>query len=297
MLIVLAAVAAMPAAAQQTQQTPPEAGWGEPRNPEVLVQGYRARKKSAPIATGSLRQSPVQNRHRLTRARMFADCSARGRLAPVARLGAVIDAVVGSAAQAFAQDRLKRTHAPCSAEGGALLSVSTAAGADGLDQLVSATAGGTGALSVSDAAVHNDPAALGRSLFDRGALTIAALKRFAPDLVLTRRETHDPAVQQRFNAREIPRNRLRTGGDRLFFEVAVCMVRLEPELAVSLALNDQRELASDLQGALIDGARDCVGGARQVAVDPSHMRMYIADAVYRWAVAARGVDTLIPKNS
>lgn len=297
LLIALSAIPIAPAAAQESTKAPSRAGWDEPRDADVLVRGYRERKKSTLIGTGSLRHSVVQTRHRLVRSQMLANCVARGRLAPAARLSAVIDEVVGSTSQAIAQDLLKRTYITCSAEGGALLSVSTESGANGLDALVSATGGGSGAPSARDAAVHNDPAALGRSIYDRGALTLVALKRFAPGLVLTRGQTHDPEVQRRFDSREVPRNRLRNGGDRLLFEVAVCMVRMEPELSIGVAFNDDHALVPDLQGALIDGARDCVGGAKRVAVDPTHLRMYVADAVYRWAVAARGVETLVPAQS
>ncbi|WP_221364127.1 hypothetical protein [Sphingomonas jinjuensis] len=34
--------------------------------------------------------------------------------------------------------------------------------------------------------------------------------------------------------------------------------------------------------------------ARRVYFDPTHFRLFIADALYRWLVAAQGVDTLIP---
>jgi hypothetical protein len=290
-LLGIAAIAASPA--QQSKAAAAEAGREEPRNPDVIVRGYRERKKQGLIAASSLRNSAVQTRHRLARSSLFARCAARGRLAPPARLRAVVDAVVGSTSQVVAQNLLKRTHITCSADGGALLSVTTAEGADGTNALARAVAGGNGSLSFAGAAVGVDPFALGRSRYDRGALMIAALERFAPELTLTRRQTYDPAVQRRFDEREIPRNRLRQDADRLFFQVAVCMVRMEPELATRVALNQDRTLASDLQGALIDSARDCVGGARRVAVDPTDLRMYVADAVYRWAVAARGVDTLV----
>jgi hypothetical protein len=73
----------------------------------------------------------------------------------------------------------------------------------------------------------------------------------------------------------------------------VCMVRVEPRLAVMLAKTEGAARANDLQAALIDRARICVGNARRVRVDATEFRLYIADAVYRWAVAAKGVETLI----
>ena len=60
-----------------------------------------------------------------------------------------------------------------------------------------------------------------------------------------------------------------------------------------LALKD----IESLEAAIVNRTRrQCVDSARKVYFDPTQFRFYIADAVYRWAVAVAGVDTLIPED-
>ena len=133
------------------------------------------------------------------------------------------------------------------------------------------------------------------SYYERGALFVRAMQLFAPDLKLTPRDTGDPAVQARFNAREIPLARFRLPLDRRYFEAAVCFVRLQPQLAGRLVQTDAADSIAWIEAAMVNRARVCVGNARKVFFDPSQFRFYIADAVYRWAVATRGTDSLIPR--
>lgn len=135
-----------------------------------------------------------------------------------------------------------------------------------------------------------------RAPYDRAAILRRVIATYAGDLALTRQDTTDPAVQARFNAREVRRNRLRRDDDRLMFEIAVCMVRLRPEQAVKLTTSGDRGEQYRLEDTIITGAKACIGGASELGVDPSEFRNYISDAVYRWAVAARGVDSLIPEK-
>lgn len=139
-----------------------------------------------------------------------------------------------------------------------------------------------------------DVAAAGVSIFDRDAVLEQAIKTYAPKLALTRAETSDPAVAARFNAVEVPRNHWRQPLDYRYFEIAVCMVRIEPELSVALlhaSSGSTRE--KRIEGAIIGRARVCVGDARRVSFDPTEFRTFMIDALYRWVVAARGVDSLI----
>jgi len=135
------------------------------------------------------------------------------------------------------------------------------------------------------------------SYYDRGAMYIEALQRFVPNLKLTKQETHDPAVQARFNAREVDKARFRLPTDRSYFEAAVCLVREQPGYAIRLL---KPRLSTDdinhIEAAMVNLSKECVGNARRVYFDATQFRFYIADAVYRWAVAARGVDTLIPRS-
>lgn len=133
-----------------------------------------------------------------------------------------------------------------------------------------------------------------RAPYNRAALLRRAIDMYAGDLTLTPEQTSDPAVQARFDAREIPRNKLRRGDDKLTFEIAVCMVRMQPEASVQLTTADDKSDQYNLEDKIIAGANECIGGAQQMTVDPNVFRDYVSDAVYRWVVAARNVDSLLP---
>lgn len=275
-------------------QTPPGQVGSPPRTSlpadaepdEVVVTGYRLSKPVDTRVQPPAAVSATRNRRTYEYSERLAKCAARSRLSDVSRLRDVVDGAFNTATMRTAQDRLVRIYITCS-ESPTLLSFTSAPQSD-LQRSSGVTADYAGVSGLTEAAP------LGYSIYDRGAFTIQALKMFAPDLKLTRRETGDPAVQARFNAREVPRNRFRLPVDYRYFEVAVCMVRVEPRLSVRLAMSDGSARLGDVQEALIDRARVCVGGTKRVQVDPTQFRLYIADAVYRWAVAARGVDSLIP---
>jgi hypothetical protein len=131
--------------------------------------------------------------------------------------------------------------------------------------------------------------------YDRGALLQAAIARYVPDFSLSSAEVSDPAVQARFDAREIPRNRYRLDADHFYFEVAVCMVRLEPGLATELVRSyGDAQFQSQIGQLILVRAKACVGNADHVRVEPRQFALYITDAAYRWEVAARGVESLLP---
>lgn len=284
--------------AQQTPSTPAGAKDArgdlqnsDPNQTDIVVQGYRQRKDIRTSDATPTNTSVVRNRQNYEYAERMARCAGRSNLSDLRKLRAVVDGMVNSATHAVAQDRLKRIYITCS-EGTNLLSF-TAPPPTGL-QLATALAGSDSRTDNDGVPVSSEAAPLGHSLYDRGAFVIEAIKRFAPELTLTPAETNDPIVQTRFNAREIPRNRYRLPVDYRYFATAVCLVRVQPSLSVRLAKTDGPARANDLQAALIDQGRVCFGGAKRVRVDPTQFRIYIADAVYRWAVAARGVDSLIP---
>jgi hypothetical protein len=261
----------------------------EEQSDEIVVEGYLKRDlqtKSKPVAAVA-----SSTRQAYSVSEMLAKCAVRGRLSTLVQLRSVVDGVFNSALQYHAQDRLVRSNITCG-ENAALLSFSSRPKRPG-PSLDNALKGDFSGLTPSVA----DSAPLGHSILDRGAFTIQAIKRYAPDLTLTPAQTADPVVRARFDSREIPRNRFREPADYRYFEVAVCMVRVEPRLAVMLAKTEGAARANDLQAALIDRARICVGNARRVRVDATEFRLYIADAVYRWAVAAKGVETLIQNRA
>ncbi len=136
---------------------------------------------------------------------------------------------------------------------------------------------------------HYDP-----SYYDRGAMYLRALQIFAPGLTMTRAQTADPIVQRRFDAREIPLARYRLPVDRRYFEIAVCLVRMQPELSLRLVRTQRADLIGKLEASIVGGGLVCVGRAKKVYFDPAQFRMYVADAVYRWAVAIKGTDSLVP---
>ena len=131
--------------------------------------------------------------------------------------------------------------------------------------------------------------------YARGALYIEALQMFAPDLKLTTKDTENAAVQARFNAREIPLAKFRLPADQRYFRVAICLVRLQPELSTDLVIRDHTPPATfRIEAAIVNRAKSCIGNARRVNFDPAQLRFYLGEALYRWTLAARSVDTLVP---
>lgn len=131
--------------------------------------------------------------------------------------------------------------------------------------------------------------------YDRGALYIEVLHSFAPDLRLTKANTADPAVIARFNARENALLKFRLKMDLQYFAATVCVVKTQPELAVKLVRTDgPRQVIEQLEAKIVNGSPACFGNAQKVYFDATQFRFYVADAVYRWAVAVKGVDSLIP---
>lgn len=139
-----------------------------------------------------------------------------------------------------------------------------------------------------------DPKEMGNSPFDRGQLLEEVFAQYAPDVRLSRKDTDDPQVQERFDRREIPLNKYRLPGDFRTFSIAICLVRSQPGKAIALLhvpIGSASE--NDIERTMIARARPCVGDARRVGFDPILMRFYLIDALYRWVVAVRGVDSLI----
>jgi hypothetical protein len=200
-------------------------------------------------------------------AQRFADCAIRvDRAANRDRLRKALDGVVNGASQRFWQMRFVQQTSTCAQDVGIAQRDGISTIAPGLDT----------------------------SYYERGAMFVRALRLFAPDLRLTKAQTADAAVQARFNAREVPLARFRLPVDRRYFETAVCVVRLQPELASRLIAVDDADSVARIEATMINGAKPCVGNARKVYFDPSQFRFYIADALYRWAVAAQGVTSLVP---
>ncbi|UYY79137.1 hypothetical protein [Sphingomonas sp. R1] len=137
-----------------------------------------------------------------------------------------------------------------------------------------------------------------RSVFDRGVLFEYALARFAADLQLTRDDLRQEQVRLRFLKRELPKVRMRTPDDQRYFDVVSCVVQLRPQESLELVrLPEGSPKEGRLEALLIASAPNCFGNAKKVTVDPNQFKLYIAEAVYNWAVAFRAVDSLVPDRS
>lgn len=296
-ILILAVVATL----QQPQSTPTAPPGSDPQirsqprpdeplagqqSDDIVIEGYRERGKVQTKSSAPKTGATSERRQTYAFSDRLAKCAVSSRPSSLRWLRAAVDGEINSAPQRYAQDHLVRLHITCSES--PWLATMTSPPRErnvSLDGDFVGTPAGI-----------RDVAPLGHSIFDRGAFTIQTIKQYAPDLALDRTHTSDPVVQARFNTREIPRNRFRAPADYEYFTIAVCMVREEPELSMRLAKSDGPARRDDLQAALIDNARVCVGDAREVVADPTEFRLYIADAVYRWAVAANGVDSLIPSS-
>jgi hypothetical protein len=261
--------------ASGSTQSPPNASAVPRRSGDITIEGIvlprdeAADQRVAQSASGRTsganpNESIVANRKKYEWSDMYARCTMSSIGSDKQRLHAVVDGEFNQSRQVYAQDFLARRNASCTQH-------------PYRRHLI-------------------DPPELGYSIYDRGAFLIQAIRTFAPDLKLTRQDTGDTAVQSRFNLREVPRNKYRLPVDYQYFATAVCAVRLQPTLSVALVTTPYAKVktVSRIENAIVDGSRICFGNAKKVFFDPTQFRIYIADAVYRWAVAARGVDSLIP---
>ncbi|RYY25682.1 MAG: hypothetical protein EOP62_12540 [Sphingomonadales bacterium] len=136
-----------------------------------------------------------------------------------------------------------------------------------------------------------------RAPYDRMAIVEQAFLSYAPHFMLSRADTLDKAVIGRFDARETARGKYRTPLDRRYYDAVACMVQLEPESAVRLIrtpFGSGNE--ATLRAAIIAKTSRCTQNAKKVSVDPPQFRGYVADALYHWTIAAKGIETLVPAN-
>ncbi|RYE04152.1 MAG: hypothetical protein EOP61_01755 [Sphingomonadales bacterium] len=145
--------------------------------------------------------------------------------------------------------------------------------------------------------VAHDGHMMCRSVYDRGALIEDAFNSYAPKFMLLRGDTLNKDVIARFRAREAARGKFRSPMDRKFYETVACMVQMEPERGVRLLRAEPGlEREARLRSQMIARTPYCTGNAKKVRVDPYQFRAYVADAVYHWTIAAKGVETLIPAS-
>ena len=239
--------------------------------PDIIVDGMVEPTHDKPAVSdatfGSERAgSAVGSRTLWSLSERFARCSIKWGMSDTAPLRSAIDGAINGAKQRFWQERFIGLHSTCAQDPALAREIGVASFGDSHDPIY----------------------------YDRGAMIVRSLNIFAPNLSLTKQQTSDPAVQARFNIRETPLARYRLPVDRQYFEMAVCFVRLKPELAVRLISLTEDNDIKKTEAKIVNGTPICTGGARNVYFDAVQFRMYIADAVYRWAVAAKSVNSLIP---
>jgi len=133
-----------------------------------------------------------------------------------------------------------------------------------------------------------------RAVYDRGALYEQALLQRGGSLDLDWDDTFDPAVRGRFMRRENARNDGRLQIDRNYFDTVACMVQISPHHATALIeaqSGSNRE--ADAVTQLVGHGSPCVGYAKNVRFDQAQFRAYVAEALYSWLAAKRGVGSLV----
>ncbi|MGR6330480.1 hypothetical protein ACU5AX_15570 [Sphingomonas sp. XXL09] len=201
-------------------------------------------------------------------AERFTHCAMRAGRDDYGDLRAALDGVINSTRQSFGQSQYIQKHATCAQDSFGALHFGRASNSFFYDT----------------------------SYYDRGAMFLRAIAVFAPGLTLTTAQTADADVQARFNLRENELAKFRLPADRRYFEMAVCQVRLQPVLALQLIRSGAYKEIRRLEANIVNATPICTSNAKHVYFDGFQFRFYIADAVYRWAVAAKGVDSLIPKS-
>jgi len=269
LLAISTPIAAVPMQAERTAEPTslPDAS----SNDDVIVTGLKIPRQKLPTGVYWNYQSLFLSKIARENAEMFLQCALKK--SDTSDVRQVVDGEPNSATARFAQGWIKQTHRGCYPPTGA-----------GIAQIATNRPD-----SIAD---------LGISRLERGVIVELALRTYAPDVALTPEMTADPAVQSRFQQREGLRNRLRLPDDRDALVFASCLVKEQPILATRLFRSDPGSLLErGLTQTIIVEGRACVGPISRVTVDPSLLRVYVMDAFYRWVVAARGVDSLIPADA
>ena len=242
---------------------------------EVVVEAERLPPTNAPPPPGiAIQPDRLTNRILDEKAQMFVRCA---RFFPVKLLHRVIDGKPNSPGPLFAMDGFIRANMACWPD----LPRSPIPAPPDLASCWPATT--SMGLPVC------------RSVYDRGAVLEEAIARFAPDAELTTRQVDDPAVQARLEAMEANRLSLAYPDERLRARALQCLVRSEPENTTRMVrAHGHPALQTQYVYRILDQGRHCLGRQGAIEVEPLYFRYALTDAFYRWVVAARGVDTLLP---
>ena len=252
------------------QETPavatlPDAGSTD----DIIVQALRIPRSELPTGVYWNYPSILNSRIRRESAQMFFHCALGFGNTQFVRN--VVDGEPNSATARISQSRIIETHKGCYP----------------LD--------GSAGIIVSNNPFTPDAY---QSHIDRGVIVESVLNAYAPDAALTPAITGDATVVRRFRQREGVRNRYRLPVDRDALRFSSCLVEDQPVLATRFIRSKPGiELEQGLLQTLIVEGRSCIGGAKRVTIDPTLARSFIADAFYRWVVAARNVESLIPAET
>lgn len=268
-LMVAVSAAGVPIPAEAQSPDAPLALPDASSSDDIIVTALQIPREKLPTGVYWNYESSLPSRIARENAQMFLRCALKSSDSKSVRM--VVDGEPNSAAARFAQGWIRATHRGCYPP--------------------TAFAGYT--MPSSSRTIID----VGQSALDRGVIVESVLKTYASDATLTPSITSNPAVMSRLQQREGFRNRLRLAVDRDALMLATCLVKHEPVLATRLFRSEPGSLLErGLTQTIIIQGRECIGGASRVTVDPSYMRVYILDAFYRWVVAARNVESLIPAD-
>lgn len=266
---------ALPRAANAQQETPDQSAPAETgEDSELVVKGFLAPDRDLPVQVRPVYGQAFASRGSSADARMFVRCAHKPR---ASMLRQIVDGPANTRLTEFALDRYIRMNSACYSGYPPSLSPGAPYFGDCNPVLI------------------DDTLEICRAYYDRGALVEYALHTYAPDLNLTPAQTLTAEARDRFLAREAIRGKQRLAADRLYFTVVACMVQYQPARAIRLLQAEPNSADEKRLRTLLVGLTPvCVANARNVQVDPIQFRFYVADAVYAWAVAVRGTDSLIP---
>ena len=273
-----AALSIVSAVAQTSPPTRPPTASPPTNDGDILVEGVRDIDPQSLATRRTLNTNRTGNqqvsRQNYDISDRFARCSIKVGMSNMRLLHLALDSVTNSVRQDNAQRRFIEGNAGCAA-----------------DSALAGMKGQTTTTGTRDTNDSDDP----QLYYDRGAMFVRAVQAFAPRLQLTKAQLDNPTVQARFYVREEPLARFRLPQDRQFLGVAICVVHYQPALSIRLVMKDLPLSAREnIAAAIVNRSRNCFGNAKKVYFDTSQFRFYVADALYRWTVAVRNVNSLVP---
>lgn len=134
-----------------------------------------------------------------------------------------------------------------------------------------------------------------RSIYDRAAIVAEAVYRYAADIELVPEHMINPIIRKRLQELELLRYRHADVRAKQAAQLALCVVAHQPARATRLVRmhgnpNRQTRLAAEM----LAYSSACTGETKSFTVEPLMLRAGLVDAFYRWAVAAKGVPSLLP---